>query len=154
MCLCLREAHFHGEISALVLVSLVKTRLYRQLKNSGDSNVIGIHDICDVNAMLYQLSCEATQLEAGQFVGLICSREKGLDERNVYIWSAGYSQKREMILVPFALKQVLDIWFVLCFFGAINSFLVSFFPLLNKENYYVLSVEIQELASGLSRFIM
>ena len=53
--------------------------LYRHLKNSGGSNGIQTHDLCDANAMLYQLSFEATQLRAGHFVGLICSCE-GLDK--------------------------------------------------------------------------
>ena len=62
---------------------------YRHLKNSGFSTGIQTHDLCDAGAMLYQLSCETTQLGAGQFVGLICSREK-LDEwneMNVYLKS-------------------------------------------------------------------
>ena len=33
------------------------------------------HDLCDAGAMLHQLSFEATQLGAGQFVGLMCSHE-------------------------------------------------------------------------------
>ena len=33
------------------------------------------YDHCNAGAMLYQLSYEATQLGAGQFVGLICSNE-------------------------------------------------------------------------------
>ena len=34
------------------------------------SSGLGIHDLCDEGAMLYQLSYEATQLGAGQFFGL------------------------------------------------------------------------------------
>ena len=37
--------------------------------------------LCDAGAMHYKLSFEATQLGAGQFVGLICFGE-GLDEWN------------------------------------------------------------------------
>ena len=82
----------------------VKT-LYRHLTNSGDSKGIWTHDLCDASAMLYQLSYmymyEATLLGAGQFVGLIRSRE-GLYEWNemklMYMWSAGFKRKREVIL--------------------------------------------------------
>ena len=52
---------------------------FRHLKKSGDSNRIRTHDLCDVGAVHYKLSFEATQLGAGQFVGLICSSE-GVDE--------------------------------------------------------------------------
>ena len=34
--------------------------------------------LCDADAMFYQLGYQATQLGAGQFVGLMCSR-KGMD---------------------------------------------------------------------------
>ena len=37
---------------------------------------LDIHDRCDAGAVFYQLSYEATQLGAGQFVGLTCSRER------------------------------------------------------------------------------
>ena len=40
-------------------------------------------NLCDAGAMLYQLSYEATQLAAAQFVGLISSREKN-DLSGVY----------------------------------------------------------------------
>ena len=41
-------------------------------KNSGGSNRTQTPDLCDADTMLdYQLSYEATQLGAGQFVGLI-----------------------------------------------------------------------------------
>ena len=43
--------------------------------------------LCDAGAMLYKLSFEATQLGAGQFVGLICSSEgtRLMNERNEYL---------------------------------------------------------------------
>lgn len=37
--------------------------------------------------ILNQLSYEATQLGEGKFVGLVCVPVKGLDERNVYVFS-------------------------------------------------------------------
>ena len=52
---------------------------FRHLINSGGSKGIRSHDLCDAGAMHYKLSYEATQLGAGQFVGLRCSRE-GVDE--------------------------------------------------------------------------
>ena len=48
---------------------------YGHLRNSGGFKGIRTHDLCDAGATLYQLSFEATHLGAGQFVGLICSRE-------------------------------------------------------------------------------
>ena len=41
------------------------------MKNSGGFNWIRTHHLCDTDAMLYQLSYEATQLGVGQFVGPI-----------------------------------------------------------------------------------
>ena len=48
-------------------------------------NGIRTRDLCDVSAMLYQLSYEATQLGEGQFVGLVCSRERTRWMKEMYI---------------------------------------------------------------------
>ena len=45
-------------------------------RHSGDFNGIGTDDLCNAGAMLFQMSDEATQLGAGQFVGLMCSCER------------------------------------------------------------------------------
>ena len=52
--------------------------VYRHLKNfRTSSNGIRTHDVLrDVGAMLYQLGYEAAQLGTGQFVRLMCSRER------------------------------------------------------------------------------
>ena len=52
---------------------------YGHLANTGSFNGIRTHDLCDAGAMLYQLSYEATQLGAGQFIELMCSRERNRD---------------------------------------------------------------------------
>ena len=57
--------------------------LYRHLKNSGGFNRIRSHDLCNAGTMLYQLSLAATQLGAGQLVGLICSIEELIFEKRV-----------------------------------------------------------------------
>ena len=48
-------------------------------------NGIGTHDLYDAGAMLYQLSYEATQLGAGQVIGLMCSCESCLNFSDVYM---------------------------------------------------------------------
>ena len=54
---------------SLHLTEQIKQLAYRHLKHSGAFTRIQTHELCDAGAMLYQLSYEATQLEAGQFVG-------------------------------------------------------------------------------------
>ena len=49
-------------------------------------------DICDAGTTLYQLSFEATQLGASQFVALICSGE-GFYECNELIFEKGFVDK-------------------------------------------------------------
>ena len=41
--------------------------------------------LCDASALLYQLSYEVTQSEAGQFVGLIRSLETINEKKEIYI---------------------------------------------------------------------
>ena len=74
--------YFHHQL-IFFLNSKIKLRKSTTATTSGPegSNGIRTHDVdlCDASAMLYQLSYEATLLEAGQFVGLICFF-KGLTE--------------------------------------------------------------------------
>ena len=66
-------------------------------------------NLCDAGAMLYQLSYEATQLAAAQFVGLISSRERN-DLSGVYkvtiAWIVQLSARTTQI---FRLKPVVPI---------------------------------------------
>ena len=61
-------------INWTILSNIIVSCIHRE--NSGGSNGIRTHALCDAGAMLYQLSYEATQLGAGQFVGIRCSRER------------------------------------------------------------------------------
>ena len=47
---------------------------------------------------MYQPSCEVTQLGAGQFVGF--PRKGPMNEKNAYIWSAGYGQVNLIFPIP------------------------------------------------------
>ena len=48
------------------------------------------HDLYDDGAMLYQLNYKATQLGAGQFLGLMCSVKGMMNERIVFMGDLVY----------------------------------------------------------------
>ena len=52
-------------------------------KHSCGFNGIQTHDLCDTDAMFYELSYEASQLRNCQFIGIICSRERA--DEYIYI---------------------------------------------------------------------
>ena len=55
------------------------------------------HDLSNASSVLFPLSYEATQLWAGQFVGLMCSRKRN-DEWKKSLWSVAKRWIEEMIL--------------------------------------------------------
>ena len=70
----------------------------RSLKKIQGFNGIRTRDLCDTCAMLYQLSCEATHWERGQFVEFITPvRSEMLLSiyEIIYIWTAGVDESDE-----------------------------------------------------------
>ena len=75
-------------------------------QTSGGFNGIRNPDLCDAGAILYQLSHEATQSGAGQFVGIVFFSVKGLmNEIYVYIEERVIDERIEVIL---ALAEVVS----------------------------------------------
>ena len=69
--------------------------LIEPVKFSGDLSGIPTHELCYAGAMLYQLSYEATQLRAGQFVGLMFSRERNDEWKKRFVMCGVRNQMKK-----------------------------------------------------------
>ena len=72
--------YIHRKVTYIWKIEVILTVIWTIEAIVSDFNGIQTRDLCDVGATLYQLSYEATQLGAGQFIGLMYSHEK-----NVYL---------------------------------------------------------------------